>query len=89
MHSAAVQRRKKGGTETHRSGIEAVFQRQKTGGKCGGLEADEKRPKADELPEHEAAAKRLEAAEFPERESGCKAAEIGRLNFPPTPAALS
>lgn len=57
--------------------------------KSGGLEADEKRIKADELPEREAAEKRLEAAELPERKSGCKAAETGRLNFPPTPAALS
>lgn len=54
---------------THRSGIEAVLNGRKRV-KGGVLEADEKRIKADELPEREAAAKRLEAAELSERKSG-------------------
>lgn len=89
LHSAAFQRRETGKRRgpivnicwcflACWQPIEAVLKRcsaAENGGKCGGLEADEKRPKADELPEREAAAKRLEAAEFPERESGCKAVE--------------
>ena len=52
-------RRQKVRSATHRSGIEAVLSGRKRV-KSGGLEADEKRLKADELPE---------------RKSGCKAVE--------------